>query len=286
MYWGRQEDEGRERREGGRGWTRSEAGRDWRNEGERDWERERREWGREPRDLGRQDTGEQRDWQREARDWWSRATGERDAGRERDWQRPRRRFQEGGPGPESWQRGPHAGAGRECREQEWRPPGYAQADSGREGYGSPGAWREQRREPWHRERGGEDWGGGWSGWMHEQSFRNRAPKGYKRSDKRIMEDVCDEFMIDDHLDPSEIEVEVLEGIVILRGTVNQRHEKYLAEDLAESVLGVKDVDNRLRVLRTFEAAQRDRGERAERPHETAERTAQPAEATSKPPEAT
>jgi len=42
-------------------------------------------------------------------------------------------------------------------------------------------------------------------------------------------------------------VQVSEGLVTLTGTVNSRTDKRRAEDIAEDVRGVKNVENRLRV---------------------------------------
>jgi hypothetical protein len=75
----------------------------------------------------------------------------------------------------------------------------------------------------------------------------RGPKGYVRSDERIREDVCDRFMSSDRVDCGQIEVNVQNGEVTLSGTVNSRQAKHCVEDIAAEVLGVKDVDNRLRV---------------------------------------
>jgi len=76
--------------------------------------------------------------------------------------------------------------------------------------------------------------------------RGKGPKGYKRSDDRIREDVCDRLSDDDELDASEIAVSVKEGEVTLEGSVSDRRSKQRAEDLAESVGGVRDVNNKLR----------------------------------------
>ena len=84
--------------------------------------------------------------------------------------------------------------------------------------------------------------GGWQRGEH----RGKGPKGYKRSDDRIREDVCDRLSDDDELDASDITVNVKDGEVTLEGTVNDRRAKQRAEDLAESVGGVRDVDNKLR----------------------------------------
>lgn len=95
---------------------------------------------------------------------------------------------------------------------------------GRDGYGS----------------GGQSRGGG---------FRGRGPKGYTRSDERITEHLCELLSDDDDVDASEISVEVRDGVATLSGTVEHRWMKHRAEDLAESCSGVKDVENRIRVVR-------------------------------------
>lgn len=80
----------------------------------------------------------------------------------------------------------------------------------------------------------------------------RGPKGYKRSDERIREDVSERMAQHDDLDPSDIEVRVANGEVTLTGTVRSRHEKFLAEEIADDVLGVNDVHVQLRVRRDQE----------------------------------
>lgn len=79
------------------------------------------------------------------------------------------------------------------------------------------------------------------------SFRGRGPKGYRRSDERIHEDVCDRLEQDDYVDASDIEVSVNECTVNLSGTVADRAMKRRAEDIAESVNGVRDIRNDLRI---------------------------------------
>ena len=74
-----------------------------------------------------------------------------------------------------------------------------------------------------------------------------GPKGYKRSDERVLEDVSERLMGDGHIDASNIEVEVHSGEVILKGFVPNRNMKRLAEDLSASALGVKDVLDQLRI---------------------------------------
>ena len=89
--------------------------------------------------------------------------------------------------------------------------------------------------------------------MDEQrQHRGRGPKGYRRSDERIKEDVNDRLSDDYYLDASDVEVMVENTEVTLTGTVRSRSDKRRAEDLAESVSGVTNVENRLRVKQHYD----------------------------------
>jgi osmotically-inducible protein OsmY len=77
----------------------------------------------------------------------------------------------------------------------------------------------------------------------------RGPKGYARSDQRLYEEVCERLMRNPEVDAAEIEVSVQEGVVHFRGTVPDRWTKFLVEDLAEGVLGVRELVNELRLRR-------------------------------------
>jgi hypothetical protein len=79
--------------------------------------------------------------------------------------------------------------------------------------------------------------------------RGRGPKGYRRSDERIRDDVSDHLTDDPHVDASHIEVAVADGEVTLSGAVFRREDKRRAEDLAERVSGVTHVQNNLRLNR-------------------------------------
>jgi hypothetical protein len=83
----------------------------------------------------------------------------------------------------------------------------------------------------------------------EQRRPHRAPKGYQRSDQRIYEDLCDRLTDHPRIDPREMSVRVQEGSVTLEGSVHSRLEKYMAEDLADSIPGVKEVISNLRIER-------------------------------------
>jgi len=79
-----------------------------------------------------------------------------------------------------------------------------------------------------------------------QTFAGKGPKGYTRSDQRLLEEICERLTADHELDASELSVSVRDSEVTLEGSVRDRHSKHLAEDLAAAVSGVREVHNRLR----------------------------------------
>lgn len=125
-------------------------------------------------------------------------------------------------------------------------PEPVRSDTGRFEHG----WRDERNERglWDR---ASDEVASWFGDREaadrrEQDYRGRGPKGYRRSDDRIREDVNDRLSDDPYLDASEVDVAVNGGEVTLSGTVDSRHARRRAEDIAESVSGVSHVQNNLR----------------------------------------
>ena len=87
----------------------------------------------------------------------------------------------------------------------------------------------------------------WSG-----PYAGRGPKGYRRSDERIHEDVCERLTEHPAIDASDIEVSVTDSDVTLTGRVESRAVKHLTEVMVETVSGVKEVHNQLRVARLEE----------------------------------
>jgi hypothetical protein len=80
-----------------------------------------------------------------------------------------------------------------------------------------------------------------------RGYTGRGPKGYTRSDQRILEDVSDRLTDDWSVDASDIEVSVSGCEVTLSGYVDSRETRRRAENIAADVSGVKDVQNNLRV---------------------------------------
>ncbi len=156
--------------------------------------------------------------QRDTRDQWRSAREDEDYGPDR--------------GPERW--GSDRGSERWEMEGPWR----------RGSFGG-GLWGAGRFGGYGREGfGREGFGRGMS--QQERPWMGRAPKGYVRSDERIREDVY-ELLSEGYIDAVEIEVQVRDGEVTLSGTVPDRRSKRTAEEMVDSVRGVKDVENKIKV---------------------------------------
>jgi osmotically-inducible protein OsmY len=117
-------------------------------------------------------------------------------------------------------------------------------------------WREEDYWPTF---GGENFGGegGPVNWMHPGESGPHAgigPRNFTRSDERIAEDVAERLTRHAMLDASSIDVVVRDGEVTLTGTVENRHMKRIADDEANSIWGVKDVHNQLRIKSSQQAA--------------------------------
>ena len=86
-------------------------------------------------------------------------------------------------------------------------------------------------------------------WLEEGPHTGRGPAGYRRSDERIEEEACARLTRHGWVDATNIEVEVEDGIVTLRGEVEDRRSKRLAEDAVGSIAGVHDVMNMVSIPR-------------------------------------
>jgi osmotically-inducible protein OsmY len=157
----------------------------------------------------------------------------------------------GGTGGYDYERG-YGDAGRtETR--------YGRGDEGREGFedrardageffrrtgqkiSSWFAGREDERGDYARDRQAYD------AYRGERGARGLGPKGYKRSDERISEEVHQRLTDDPWVDASNINVSVSGGEVTLSGTVESREAKHRAERIVEDLSGVTHVQNNLRL---------------------------------------
>lgn len=113
---------------------------------------------------------------------------------------------------------------------------YTGGQFSRSQYGTGGLYNSDRFDHSSRGYGQRDAG-----------FSGKGPKGYKRSDEKIREEVCEILFRNPMVDASDIEVKVQEGLVILSGTVDSRFAKREAENAIENLTGVVDVQNELRL---------------------------------------
>lgn len=133
-----------------------------------------------------------------------------------------------------------------ARDRDWREDEY---DRRRMiGGGAQGNIARGFDDWWDRARDKvSSWVGGDRARGPEGPHRGKGPRGYTRSAERIQEDVYDRLSYDPRLDASEINIRVEGSEVVLTGTVRSREEKYRAEDLVESISGVRSVRNDLKV---------------------------------------
>jgi hypothetical protein len=177
-------------------------------------DRDARRWGREPRPFGDHRWGRPDEWSSQQSSWPNRPSRYEDANSGR-----------GGP--------PSGGAGMGGGM-------YWSGVSAREDDEMRGHLPTGRQIP-TRDSLAEDAG------EMRTSYAGRGPRGYRRSDQRIAEDVSDRLTDDEYLDASDLEVTIQDGVVVLEGAVDTRASRRRAEDIAESVSGVRDVMNRLSV---------------------------------------
>jgi hypothetical protein len=154
-------------------------------------------------------------------------------------------------GGESFASG-HGAFGRLKREFEIRqrrdtgvPPGSSRS-SYRPGSRFPGApgWRDAAD---------------WADPMGFRTFRpherrssaagRQGPKNYRRSNERILDEIYLLLLTAPAVDSSDVSVEVHHGVATLAGTVPHRQMKHAIENIAASVRGVEDVENRIHVHR-------------------------------------
>jgi hypothetical protein len=122
--------------------------------------------------------------------------------------------------------------------------------AGRESYGA--GWGDPYpHDPWYRsELAWYEPGYRSTGWgerelrpqsLYDQGtgrYTGRGPKGYRRSDERIREEINDRLTENSEIDAADIDVDVKDCEVTLRGTVEKRHQKWMAESVAETVTAV------------------------------------------------
>jgi osmotically-inducible protein OsmY len=150
---------------------------------------------------------------------------------------------------------------RNYRDENSKTDGYGNLSGGygRNSFDERNRWNEHGASSFDPNRS-QSWG------QSVESMRGKGPKGYRRSDERIQEELNDRLTDDHLLDASSIEVTVKNGEVTLSGTVQSKQDKRRAEDVAESLSGVSNVENKIRLSSRSERS----GERSSEARETHE----------------
>jgi osmotically-inducible protein OsmY len=108
------------------------------------------------------------------------------------------------------------------------------------------AAQQLERMSW-RAAGAQFYPGGAYETLKELSQRGRGPKGYRRSDERLKEIICERLTEDPFIDASDVSVDVSNGEVTVQGAVQVRAQKHAIEDLIADVSGVTEIHNRIRI---------------------------------------
>lgn len=113
--------------------------------------------------------------------------------------------------------------------------------------GAPGPFEPGETRRGSRGREADTYESTWLESWHDGPHAGKGPRRYKRADERIVEEVSERLTRHAAIDATEIEVTCENGEVTLAGFVESRRAKKLSERIAETVFGVEDVHNRLKV---------------------------------------
>jgi len=105
-----------------------------------------------------------------------------------------------------------------------------------------------RRMSW-RAAGVQDYPGGALDQLIEASHRGKGPKGYRPSDERLRERICERLTDDPFIDATDVDVTVANGEATLSGEVDSRRMKFAVEELVANTHGIQSVENTIRVRR-------------------------------------
>ena len=256
--WGQSGRERQWRGDYGRG---SQGGRSWNREERGFWDRfgdEVRSWFGDEEAQRRRIMDEREDWGEQSRTSGPRLSNERQSWGERGWSDDRRSWND----RQSWNRRSWPS---EDFSRQW---GYMdRAEMSGQGTNPQRPWTSYGQGFRGGVTGGYEPSGAGTEYYGQASpmsgpFAGRGPRGWQRSDDRIKEDICERMSLHGGLDASDIEVRVASCEVTLSGSVPDRDAKRIAETLAESVSGVRDVHNQIRVSGSpgQQQPQRDEGQ--------------------------
>lgn len=160
----------------------------------------------------------------------------------------------GGLWPRDWSRdgrepfSPAAGLGGPAGDD---PYGWYVTGGYGDGEFTPGPQAEDARGSYNRGRLGHHFDGAAprsinQGTPPSPSRPARLPRNFRRADARLLDDVH-EAIVGTGCPAGDVHAACHEGVVTLTGTVSRRDDRFRFEHAAADVLGVRDVDNQLKV---------------------------------------
>ena len=88
------------------------------------------------------------------------------------------------------------------------------------------------------------------GFHSRPSYYGRGPRNWCPRDEHIFETLCEALFRSPHIDASDMEVMVKDGIVKLSGIVPDSDSKWESEQLALGIVGVQQVINDVKIHRS------------------------------------
>jgi hypothetical protein len=79
--------------------------------------------------------------------------------------------------------------------------------------------------------------------------RGKLPMNFAHSDERLREKICEMLADHDLIDPSNVDVKVKDGDVTITGSIEDRHQRRLIDDMVTNVPGVQDVHMSLKIAK-------------------------------------
>jgi hypothetical protein len=127
---------------------------------------------------------------------------------------------------------------------------YENFAGNRGGQNNDRSWWQRTRDKIAERLGNNDAAGRQGANEQQGEHRGKGPKGYKRSEESLREDIYTRLSDDERVDATGVSVELQGDEVILSGQVNSLAEKRRAADLVESITGVRHVENHIRVAQS------------------------------------
>jgi osmotically-inducible protein OsmY len=86
---------------------------------------------------------------------------------------------------------------------------------------------------------------------HMKNYSGIGPKGYKRSDAVLEEEIVRRLTHHPNIDASAVNVVVKNNVALLSGVVFDREDKFTIEDVIDDIHGIDDLKNDIKVSKKY-----------------------------------